>query len=41
MYDLASLQLKELVLKHHPELLEVSGDDNKIRKAMIKAMIDV
>ena len=34
-------RLKELVLKHHPELLEVSGDNNKVREAMIKAMIDV
>ena len=34
-------RLKELVLKHHPELLEVGGDDNKVREAMIKAMIDV
>ena len=34
-------RLKELVLKYHPELLEVSGDNNKVREAIIKAMIDV
>ena len=30
-----------MVLKYHPELLEVSGDNNKVREAIIKAMIDV
>ena len=34
-------RLKELVLKHHPELLEVNGDNNKVREVIIKAMIDV
>ena len=34
-------RLKELVFKHHPELMQVGGDVNKIREAMIKAMLDV
>ena len=34
-------RLKELVFKHHPELIQVGENDEKIRKAMIDAMLDV
>ena len=34
-------RLKELVFKRHPELMQVGGDVNKVREAMIKAMLDV
>ena len=34
-------RLKELVYTHHPELMEVGGNDDKVRTELTKAMLDV